>query len=76
MIKLSKYVKTVQYNNDIALYNTINHAVMQLPKEAVNEGYIIAELDDESVEILHDSYFFDATDNTAGNAPRPPHPSP
>ena len=68
MIKLSKYVKTVQYNNDIALYNTINHAVMQLPKEAVNEGYIIAELDDESVEILHDSYFFDATDTTVANS--------
>lgn len=65
MIKLSKYVKTVVCDTDVALYNTINHAVMRLPSEAVKDGSIIAELDEESFEILHDSYFFEDTDETA-----------
>lgn len=64
MIKLSKYVKAVEYGPEIALYNTINHAIIQLPKEAVSNSCIIAELDEESVSILHDSYFFKDTDAT------------
>ncbi len=58
MKTLSKYVKTVECDKDVALYNTINHAVVQLPKEAVKKRTVIAELDEESFEILHDSFFF------------------
>lgn len=62
MLKLSRYIKTVECDEDVVLYNTINHAIMQLPKEAVKERNVIAELDDESFKILHDSYFFEETD--------------
>lgn len=67
MIKLSKYVKTVVCSTDVALYNTMNHAVMKLPNEAIKDGAIIAELDEESFEILHDSYFFEDTDVTVAS---------
>lgn len=62
MIKLSKYVRSIECSDEIALYNTINHALIQLPKEAIQNGTIVAELDTDSYKVLNESYFFADTD--------------
>lgn len=64
MTKLSKYVRTINYKDDVALYNTINHAIVQLPREAINDRHIIAELDEDSLKVLQESYFLNETDQS------------
>lgn len=64
MTKLSKYVRAIDYHDDLALYNTINHAVIQLPREAVKDGVIVADLDEDSLKVLHESCFLDETDQS------------
>lgn len=62
-MKLSKYVKTIEHDEEVVLYNTINHAVIELPKQVVENKKIIADIDDESVEMLRESLFFCETDS-------------
>lgn len=64
MNKLSKYVRVIELNDDIALYNTINHAVIQMPGGSVEKGNIIAELSEESFKVLQESCFFVETDKS------------
>lgn len=61
-MKISKYIRRIDYKNDIALYNTIDHAIIQLPKEAVNGDEIIDVLDDESISALKAMRFTSETD--------------
>ena len=64
MNKLSKYVRVIELNDDIALYNAINHAVIQMPGGSVEKGNIIAELSEESFKVLQESCFFVETDKS------------
>ncbi len=62
-MKLSKFVKTVKHNDDIVLYNTINQAVIELPRQAVQDRKIVANIDDESIEALREAFFLSETDS-------------
>lgn len=61
-MKLSKYVKIIENTDDMVLYNSVNQAIIELPKEAVENNEIVAELDEESVVALRDSLFLSDTD--------------
>lgn len=61
-MKLSKYVRCVNYKDDVILYNTINHAIIQLPKETVENDILLDMLDEESVSSLGAMGYFSDTD--------------
>lgn len=61
-MKISRYVRRMDDENDIVLYNTIDHAIIQLPKEAMNGDEILDVLDDESKSALKEMRFTSETD--------------
>lgn len=67
-MKLSKFVKIVEHNDDVVLYNTINQAVIELPHQAVEKGEIVADIDEESLEALKESFFLFETDSEITDA--------
>lgn len=67
-MRLSKFVKIVEHNDDVVLYNTINQAVIALPRQAVEKEEIVVDLDEESIEALKESFFLCETDSEITNA--------
>lgn len=61
-MKLSKYVRTINYDDEVILYNTVDHAMVQLPKEAVNGNELEDILDDDSVSALKEMGYLVETD--------------
>lgn len=59
---LSKYVKTIEHNENVILYNTINQAIIELPHQAIESGELIADIDEESLDSLRESFFLSETD--------------
>ena len=67
-MRLSKFVKVVEYNENVVLYNTINQAIVELPLQAVKDGEIVADIDEESLGALRESFFLCETDSEITNA--------
>lgn len=61
-MKLSKYVRTINYNDEVILYNTVDHAMVQLPKVAVKGNELEDILDDDSVSALRKMGYLVETD--------------
>lgn len=59
---LSKYVRTINYKEDVLLYHTKDHSILQLPKELVVENNISNQIDEESIVSLREMGFFQDTD--------------
>lgn len=63
-MKLSRYVRCVEESNESLLYNTVNHSIVQLPKEAVYKGELLDVLDEESISALREMGFLEDTDDS------------
>ena len=66
-MKLSKYVRTIKYNDEVILYNTVDHAMVQLPKEAVKGNELEDILDDDSLSALREMGYLVETDTLVEN---------
>jgi len=64
-MEISKYVRTIEYKDNLFLYNTVNQMLIEIPKQVVNaEGRIVVDLDEETLSLLQENYFFVDTDLT------------
>ena len=66
-MQLSKYVRTIKYNDEVILYNTVDHAMVQLPKEAVKGNELEDILDDDSLSALREMGYLVETDTLVEN---------
>lgn len=63
-MKLSRYIHIEDNGNEKILYHTIEHSVITLPNECLNNNEIISEsLDEESIEALRDMGYFSEFDD-------------
>lgn len=54
-MQISKYVKTIEFKDNIVLYHTKEHSIIQLPKEVVEDGIILEDyIDEDSLEAISD----------------------
>lgn len=61
-MKVSKYVRIINYKDEIILYNTVDHAIVQLPKEAVSGRELNDMLNEESILALREMGYLAETD--------------
>lgn len=59
---LSKYVRTINYKEDVLLYHTKDHSILQLPQELLVEKNLSNQIDDESIISLRKMGFLQNTD--------------
>lgn len=63
-MKISKYVFMFKKDEDVVLYNSVNHSVIELPNEVINGLEILTdELDNESIQILEDMGFLSSNED-------------
>ena len=62
-MKLSRYVRCIEDSNEYIIYNTVNHSIVQMPKEAMCKGEIRDILDDDSISALREMGFLENTDD-------------
>lgn len=62
-MKLSKYIRKIDYNENVVLYNSINHAIVQLPSEAFSGDTLNDDLDNEAMNALTEMGYFSISDS-------------
>lgn len=63
IMKISKYTRVFEYENDCVLYNTVDHAIIRLPGEIVQKNEIVDNLDADSITALRNMGYLAETDN-------------
>ena len=66
-MKLSRYVRCIEESNEFIIYNTVNHSIIQMPKEAICKGELLDVLDDDSISALREMGFLEDTDDSIAN---------
>lgn len=61
-MKLSRYVRCFTYGEDVLLYNTVDHGIIQLPASVMTSNEIRNDLDSESITALRDMGYLSDTD--------------
>lgn len=69
-MKLSKYTRKIDYNENVVLYNSINHAIVKLPSEAFNGDELNNDLDNEAINALTEMGYFSISDSNIAESLR------
>lgn len=69
-MKLSKYIRKIDYNENVVLYNSINHAIVQLPSEAFSGDELNNDLDNEAINALTEMGYFSISDSNIAESLR------
>lgn len=69
-MKLSKYIQKIENNENVVLYNSINHAIVELPSEAFSGDELNNDLDNEAINALSEMGYLSISDSNIAESLR------
>lgn len=61
-MQISRYVKTIPYEDKICLFHTVNNAIVNVPSVCIENGKISDQLDENSIKALTEMEYLNVTD--------------